>query len=205
MQELIPIGSASIEGDVIQTVNARDLHAFLGSNQDFTTWIKARIQKYGFVEGDDFTLHKTVERRVTKAEYHVTIDMAKELSMVERSYQGKQARLYFLECERRAKAAAKPAPLSLDDPHALRSALLSYSEKVIALEAKVIEDTPKVESYEALIACDEGQSMADVAQACVHYPQYHLGLFRRGLGVHRSIAAYYPPSQGLLIRWSRSR
>jgi anti-repressor protein len=34
-------------------VSARELHAFLESKQEFTTWLKARLQKYGFVEGQD--------------------------------------------------------------------------------------------------------------------------------------------------------
>lgn len=67
-----------------QTVNARDLHEFLESKQEFSNWIKARIQDYGFVEGKDFLiiLSKSAGGRPSK-EYHISLDMAKELSMVE--------------------------------------------------------------------------------------------------------------------------
>ena len=54
MNELIALNQSSINGEVQQTVNARELHAFLQSKQDFSTWIKNRIEKYGFVENQDF-------------------------------------------------------------------------------------------------------------------------------------------------------
>lgn len=104
MEELIKI-NANDAG--IRSVSARDLHEFLQSKQDFSTWIKAKIKKYGFVENQDYTsFHKIVER--TKGgtiliEYDLTMDMAKELAMVEANDRGRQARQYFIECERIAK------------------------------------------------------------------------------------------------------
>ncbi|WP_334470695.1 antA/AntB antirepressor family protein [Arsenophonus sp. PmNCSU2021_1] len=105
MSNLITIETKNINGELIQTVNARDLHAFLESKQDFSTWIKKRISDYGFVENIDYIVfHNSVENpfggRPAK-EYHISLDMAKELSMVERNEKGKQARQYFIECERR--------------------------------------------------------------------------------------------------------
>lgn len=86
---------------LIQTVNARELHAFLKNRQDFSTWIKNRIADYDFVENQDFI---TAPQKygtanggyATRKEYYITLDMAKELSMVERNEQGKQARRYFI-------------------------------------------------------------------------------------------------------------
>ncbi|MCR2831019.1 antA/AntB antirepressor family protein [Acidithiobacillus ferrooxidans] len=103
--ELIPIiENCTIQGRVQPLCDARDLHAFLDVRWDFTTWIKRQIAKYGFVEGVDYEVfHNPVENpqggRPTD-EYHVTIGMAKELAMVERTAKGKEARLYFIECER---------------------------------------------------------------------------------------------------------
>lgn len=54
MNDLIRIQQQSIGTDLAQTVNARDLHTFLEVRRDFTTWIKQRIAKYGFVEGEDY-------------------------------------------------------------------------------------------------------------------------------------------------------
>ena len=62
MNELIALTQSAINGEFQQTVNARELHAFLGSKQDFSTWIKNRIEQYGFVENQDFNLfHNFVE------------------------------------------------------------------------------------------------------------------------------------------------
>lgn len=86
-----------------RAVSARELYAFLESKQDFSTWIKNRIEKYGFLEDTDFTLHKFMEGKVWKHEYALTIDCAKEIAMVEGNEKGKQARQYFIECEKIAK------------------------------------------------------------------------------------------------------
>ncbi|MDR7783832.1 antA/AntB antirepressor family protein [Riemerella anatipestifer] len=99
MNELIKI----TEQNGKQAVSARELHSFLESKQDFSTWIKNRIEKYGFIEEQDFTLHKFVERGTWKHEYVLSIDTAKELAMVEGNEKGKQARQYFIECEKRLK------------------------------------------------------------------------------------------------------
>lgn len=53
--QLINIEQATVGGSLIETVNARELHEFLESKQDFSTWIKNRIDQYGFVDGQDFT------------------------------------------------------------------------------------------------------------------------------------------------------
>ena len=65
--------------ELVQTVNARELHAFLESKQDFSTWMKNRIEKYDFVENQDFVVfHKKMEtNNATMIEYYITLDMAK--------------------------------------------------------------------------------------------------------------------------------
>ena len=78
-----------------QTVNARELHAFLESKQDFSTWIKNRINEYGFLENQDFIIFTEnsvkIQRGRPSKEYQISLDMAKELAMVERNEKGKQA------------------------------------------------------------------------------------------------------------------
>lgn len=87
----------------IKTVNARDLHEFLENKRQFADWIKQRIEQYGFNENLDFTIHKFVNGKSTQIDYHISIQMAKELSMVENNEKGKQARKYFIEVERKFK------------------------------------------------------------------------------------------------------
>lgn len=93
----------------IETVNARELHAFLEVKSKFADWFKNRVSDFGFIENSDFvSASKFLERGGRSIEYHISIDMAKELSMLERNDKGKQARLYFIECERIAKAKQVP-------------------------------------------------------------------------------------------------
>ena len=121
MNELISLTQSAINGELQQTVNARELHAFLESKQDFSTWIKNRVEQYDFVENQDFILlHKKMEQ-VSGAkhliDYHITLDMAKELAMVERNDKGKEARQYFIQCEKQqAKALKELSSISYQHP-----------------------------------------------------------------------------------------
>lgn len=112
---LIPFSQATISGSLRKTVDARELHSFLENGDMFANWIKARVEKYGFLEGQDFVLvlenpkikkGRGGDRR--SKDYHLTLDMAKELAMVENNDKGREARRYFIECERMAKQIAPP-------------------------------------------------------------------------------------------------
>ncbi len=92
-----------------QVVNARDLHQFLEVDTKFTMWIERRIEEYGFIENEDFEVFpifgKKSKRGRPSKEYAITLDMAKELSMVERNEKGRQARRYFIAIEKEARNA----------------------------------------------------------------------------------------------------
>ena len=100
MNELIKI----TEQNGKRAVNARELHQFLGVGKDFSSWIKERISKYGFIEDQDYSSFTEIgEREVgatVRKEYALSLDMAKELSMVENNEKGRLARKYFIECEK---------------------------------------------------------------------------------------------------------
>ncbi|MBU2855957.1 hypothetical protein HF289_03395 [Acidithiobacillus ferrooxidans] len=128
MKDLISIQQQSIGTGLVRTVNARELHAFLGVGKVFGAWIQDRIEQFGFIEHQDFVCveglsfpnseSSKARQQITK-EYHLTLDMAKELSMVERTAKGKEARQYFIECERRvfagaASPTAKPQEIDAD-------------------------------------------------------------------------------------------
>lgn len=127
---LINIEQTAIGGNLIKTVNARELHEFLEVGRDFTNWIKGRIEQYGFVEGQDFTpiLAKSSGGRPS-TEYHTTLDMAKELSMVERNDKGREARRYFIECERQLREAT--AVPNFSDP---AEAAIAWAEQYRATQ-----------------------------------------------------------------------
>lgn len=87
-------------------INARELHNVMKVGKDFTTWIKDRIEKYGFIENEDYllTFTKIGERKnVLKHEYYLVMDMAKELCMVENNEIGRKIRKYFIEVEKDIK------------------------------------------------------------------------------------------------------
>ncbi len=134
----------------IKTVNARELWRYLESKQDFSTWVKSRIEQYGFIENADFvTLHKKRERQIL-IEYYVTLDMAKELSMIEKTAKGKAARVYFIEAE---KIALSRTYTRLELIEMARTSELGrLAEKKIngKLSQKIKEDRPKVAFAESI-------------------------------------------------------
>lgn len=71
-------------------INARELHQRLQVKTLFKDWIKRRIEEYGFIDGEDFSsdLSKSAFGRPS-IDYHITVDMAKELCMLERSELGR--------------------------------------------------------------------------------------------------------------------
>lgn len=152
MGELIPIHN----NDGAQAVMGRDLHAFLEVGRDYTNWFKQMVG-YGFVEGQDFTpdLAKSTGGR-PRADHIVSLDMAKEISMIQRTDKGKQARQYFIECERRAK---EPAQLS---PEELMARAIKVADNTIKeLEAKTADQAlaleaakPKVEYYDHCVSIE---------------------------------------------------
>ncbi|EJF78188.1 hypothetical protein ME7_00179 [Bartonella birtlesii LL-WM9] len=126
MNTLIKITEQTIDQETVQAVNARELYTFLEVNSNFRDWIKNRIKEYGFLENKDFISFAKIlakpnasqenqdfvsftKKRVKpkggrpSTEYHITLDMAKELSMVERNEKGRQARRYFIECEKKLR------------------------------------------------------------------------------------------------------
>lgn len=107
MNELIKIESRKTSSGEILTVNARDIHTFLGIKRRFADWIKDQIERGRFVEHRDFiSLHVKVKRETgatTRIEYHFTIDAAKHIAMMSNTDKGFEVRDYFIECERRLK------------------------------------------------------------------------------------------------------
>ncbi|RIV20320.1 phage antirepressor protein [Fibrisoma montanum] len=137
MNELIRVATNE-QGS--QVVSARELHSFLESKQQFADWIKNRIDKYGFVEDQDFTTFSEIyEKGRPRINYALTLDMAKELAMVEANEKGQQARRYFIECEKQYRQVA-PKPLTPAEQLLQQAQLMVEQERrVTALESKVQE------------------------------------------------------------------
>lgn len=159
----------AIDGEEINAVDARELHAFLEVGKDFSTWIKDRIDQYGFAQGKDYVVFDSPVSGNQKGRggdrrsigYALTIDMAKEVAMVERNEKGKQARLYFIEMEREAKTLATLIPQSL--PDALRYAAL-LAEKAAKAEREIKELAPKAAFHDNVCKAINAQTISEAAK-----------------------------------------
>lgn len=144
--ELIPIQN----NDGAQAVLGRDLHAFLEIGKDYSTWFKDMCQ-YGFIAGQDFTPKsgKTSEAGGRpRIDHIISLEMAKEICMIQRSPLGKQARQYFIECERRARNNV-PA---LSGPELVARALIEAQNILEEKDHQIKELAPKALFADAVAA-----------------------------------------------------
>lgn len=100
MTELIKINYETEE----PTVSARDLHDGLGIGTKFATWFP-RMVEYGFKENSDYktcypNLGSESHGGQNMVDYQISVDMAKQICMIQRSEKGKQYRQYFLDLEK---------------------------------------------------------------------------------------------------------
>lgn len=120
--DLVPVFAGTLAGQPAQLCNARDLHAALEVGRDFSTWIKDRLAEYAFAEGEDFSVVtappiRGAGNRGKRTDYHLTLDTAKELAIVENNDIGRRIRRYLIALERQQKQAAPalPPPVSALD------------------------------------------------------------------------------------------
>lgn len=116
------------------TVLARDLHDFLEVKTAFKDWFP-RMCEYGFSEGTDFCsfLSESTGGRPAQ-DAQLTIEMAKEICMLQRNERGKQARQYFIRLEK-----------DWNSPEKVMARALQIADKRIKrLETQIEEDRPKV-------------------------------------------------------------
>lgn len=105
MKELIKIQTNEVGENC---VSARELHEGLEIKSRFNDWIINRIKKYGFEENTDYTkILVQCKRGQNEYDYIITVDMGKELCMVENNELGRQFRRYFIESEKKLKEITK--------------------------------------------------------------------------------------------------
>lgn len=136
------------------TVSARELHDFLEVRTAFKDWFP-RMAEYGFTEGLDFSsfLSESTGGRPAQ-DAQLTVDMAKELCMIQRTERGKQARQYFLQVEKDWNSPEKVMARALDIAHA----------KLHSLELKVERDKPKVLFADAVATAKSSILIGDLAK-----------------------------------------
>ena len=155
--ELIKI----IERDGRQLVSGRELHEFLEIRTKYKDWFP-RMVEYGFEEEIDFI--RVAQKRATNnlknpvttvIDHAISIDMAKEIAMIQRTEKGKIARQYFINCEKKLKEVKKLSPMELMELQF--KALKEQKEKISQVENRVYkleEDMPLFQ-----IDCKEIQAL----------------------------------------------
>ena len=161
MNALVPIQNK----DGAQAVMGRYLHAFLEVNVRYNDWFP-RMVEYGFEEEKDYVLKNEyvqdkLGRRREQMNHIISLDMAKEISMIQRTDKGKQARQYFIECERRAKQPISGAELTRLE---LIQIAMNAEEERLALESKNKELEPKAEAYDNFIDATGKYNIGNVAK-----------------------------------------
>ncbi len=194
MQELITIHNMDFDGTEQQTVNARELHNFLEIGKDFSTWVKAQIDRAGFLEGADFVKTQDLSspkkgsaksRPQLRIEYHFTLNAAKEISMMSNSSKGKEARLYFIKCEkdlmeikRQQAISGQSALPDFTNPAIAARAWAEQYEKRQALEIQIKEDQPKVELADTFLSSRGQFLIRQVAKSMGIGTQFLFGWLR---------------------------
>lgn len=181
MNEIIKLTAQTIGGEPQHTVNARELHARLEVKTEFKDWIARRIKDFDFQEGIDFCsfLSESSGGRPSK-EYAITINMAKELCMVERNDLGRKWRRYFIDCEQQLQIVKQAIAIPQTLPEALRLAAdLAEKNQQLLEQAKI--DTPKAEWCDRVTAANEHMTITQAAKT-LNYPPRKFKDYLRQIG-----------------------
>lgn len=110
------------------TLSARELHGFLEVTERFSNWFD-RMNQYGFTENHDYVGCKVFNTQAHQElqDYQITLEMAKEIAMIQRSEKGKEARQYFIQLEKK-----------WNSPECVMNRALEYSKK--QLEKLMLEN-----------------------------------------------------------------
>lgn len=151
-----------IEGEIMpiyenekgeRLINARELHMKLESKRQFANWIKQRIEQYDFIENTEFIrFNKFVKGdkngygNKTTNEYYLTIDMAKELCMIENNDMGKKLRKYFIEVEKRYRSIIEQPQNIFDIMHLALKQIEENEKKLNLVENISKENKEEIEN-----------------------------------------------------------
>lgn len=151
---LIAVSESTINDELVQTVNARELHEFLEVKSQFSHWIQRQIDAYNFTQGIDFITIVSGDYSPPRKDYHITLDMGKELAMVERTAKGKEVRQYFIQIEKEYRDL-KPKELTREEILVIalesereRLRLSNENEKLVKVNEEM---KPKADYHDRLL------------------------------------------------------
>ena len=158
MNELLKI---NYEADRI-TLSVRELHSFLELTERFGNWFE-RMKQYGFIENQDYIGRKTFNTLAHQElqDYEISLDMAKEIAMIQRNEKGRQARQYFIEVEKKWNSPE----------YVMNRALEISRQQVEKLMLENKELKPKAEFFDAVADSKNAIQMSEVAKV-LNYPGY---------------------------------
>ncbi|WP_448667467.1 phage antirepressor KilAC domain-containing protein [Aerococcus viridans] len=165
-------------------VSGRELHAFLEVKTRYNDWF-SRMKEYGLEENIDY--QALTQKRVTaqgnmvdQVDHALTIDTAKEISMIQRNEKGKQARQYFIQVE---KAWNSPEMI-------MKRALQIADRKVIDLQEQIALDKPKVIFADAVSASHTSILVGELSKL----------LRQNGVDIGQNRLFFWLRENGFLIR-----
>ena len=188
MSQLIKLNDIEIGNETVQTVNARELHAFLGSKRKFSDWIKAKLERLRLQENKDYLcLSQSCETQrsdgqvgvAVSTEYFITLDTAKHIAMMENTDRGFEVRDYFIECEKQLRQIVLSVKdqcfLDIVKAKTQEDILLGLNklnnEVIVPLENKVVEQEeqitilqPKGQFYDAVVQSETLLDLGEVSK-----------------------------------------
>lgn len=156
MNELIKV---SVNENQEQVLSARELHEKLGISKHFTDWFSYQAEKLNLVEGYDYSLlHNIVGQTGSgghnKIDYHITLDIAKHISMISGGEKAHEIRQYFIQVEK-----------SWNNPEQIMARALQVSNKVLLEYKHQLElMQPKVDFHDAVVGSSDTIDMGQVAK-----------------------------------------
>lgn len=165
MNALIKINQSEINGEAVQTVEARNLYEQLGLNPvNWARWSQANIEQSAFaVKGEDWEGFFVMKNGNQTTDYVLTLDFAKRLAMMAKTEKGEEVRKYFIACEKQLKSTVVHFLIPKTLPEALRLAA-DLADKNEVLQAKIESDAPKVEFHDKVCEAVNGQTIQEVAK-----------------------------------------
>lgn len=193
MKQLITITKQNIGTEEVNSVDARELWLFLEIKKQFTDWIRPKIKDYGFVINSDYYPSKCVASNGRTMEtYIITVDMAKELSMLSQNQKGKEARKYFIQCEKELKQIQPKLPSyseslrqladSLDRNKTLQLENKTQRRIVHTQKRKLKRQKPKVDYYNNVLDSTADFTTTQIAKE-VEMTATHLNIVLEQAGV----------------------
>lgn len=143
-------------------VSARELHEALGATERFSNWYERQLQ-YGFIENEDYTGCKefnTLARQELQ-DYEMSLDMAKQICMIQRTDKGRECRQYFIDLE---KAWNTPERIMERALQFANKSLEEFKKQNTVLVTKIEEDKPKVIFADAVAASEKTILIGELAK-----------------------------------------